>query len=280
LGGRTSLLLKKASAAAPSSAAQDATPAVSEVPSSSAHALDAETRAFMGPRPGHHFGKVRIHADERAAGSPLFAAPVLRSGPVLARQPGEDGPQPAGDEATPQPPTVAGPTNTAHAEREREVEAVESGGKSFVLYQTEVRFDGSSSWLAKNPGNMDYTANTVKWGSYDGKKLKWGQHGFAIFPTEEQGMHAVRSFLKEFAGERDIKLMMELFSPAGDQNNPEGYADKVAAKVGVPATTLVKTLNDEQREKFAQAIQVEEGWLVGTSTPRGDPSLPEDIRRR
>src|SRR5215471_8708809 len=36
------------------------------------------------------------------------------------------------------------------AERELEVEAVEAEGRSYVLYQREVRTAGSSSWLANN----------------------------------------------------------------------------------------------------------------------------------
>ncbi|MET0646931.1 MAG: DUF4157 domain-containing protein [Pyrinomonadaceae bacterium] len=316
-------------AASQTTAPHTAPPVVGEVLNSPGRPLDEATRAFMEPRFGHDFSKVRVHADERAAesarsvgalaytvgnnvvfnagqfapqtrpGLHLLAhelahvvqqqgdagarsvasessegrsdAPGLRSGPALARQTGDESPPPS---------TSTEPLNTAPAEREREVEVIESGDKSYVLYQTVVRFNGSSSWLANNPGNMDYTENTVRWGAYDGKKLKWGQHGFAIFPSEAQGLHAVRSFLKEFAGERDIKLMMELFSPASDQNDPDAYAAKVAAKLGVPATTLVKTLNDAQRERFAKVIQEEEGWKVGDEKPRGDPALPENVRKR
>ena len=322
-----------------------APPVVGEVLNEPGHPLDDSTRAYMEPRFGHDFSKVRIHADERAAesarsvgaraytvgknvvfntnqfapqtrsGLHLLAhelahvvqqqggagaepvasaspeqeheagdladavtssersvAPALRSGPVLAME--TDG------ESPPPPSTPAEPMNTATAEREREVEAVESGKKSYVLYQLEVRFDGSSSWLANNPGNMDSTANTDSWGAYEGKKLKWGQHGFAIFPSEDVGLAAVRSFLRKFQSERDISLMMNLFAPAGDQNDPEGYANKVAKALGVPVSTQVKTLNDDQIATFALEIKKAEGWIVGKSVPRGDPSLPEDIRKR
>jgi hypothetical protein len=42
---------------------------VNEALSSSGQPLDAKTRAFMEPRFGHDFARVRIHADERAAAS-------------------------------------------------------------------------------------------------------------------------------------------------------------------------------------------------------------------
>src|SRR5947209_2458285 len=41
-------------------------PIVHEVLSSPGHPLDAETRAFMEPRFGHDFSKVRVHANDHA----------------------------------------------------------------------------------------------------------------------------------------------------------------------------------------------------------------------
>jgi len=170
---------------------------------------------------------------------------------------------------------------SALAEREREVEAIEVGGKSYVLYQTEVRSAGSSSWLANNPGNLDYTADTAEWGAYENKSLKWGAHRFAIFPNEETGLKAVRSFLRKHQTTRDIRLMMNMFAPAGDlANKPSQYAKSVAAKLGVSVTTLVKDLSDEQIETFALEIQRVEGWKPGTVNRRGDPALPKEARER
>ena len=235
----------------------------------------AEPAALSSPEHEREAGRV---ADTLTRGQ-RPAAPVLRGGPALAMQPDEENPQPAGDVGTP-PPTAAEPTQ-AQAEREREVEAVESGGKKYVLYQTEVRFDGSSSWLANNPGNMDYTEHTKNWGAYEGKGLPWGKHNFAIFQSESVGLAAVRSFLRKFQGLRDITLMMNMFAPAGDlQNDPNSYAAQVAKRLGVPVTKLVKDLDDAQIAEFALGIQVVEGWKVGTTKPRGDSSLPEDIRKR
>ena len=170
---------------------------------------------------------------------------------------------------------------SAQAEREREVEAIEVSGKSYVLYQTEVRFGGSSSWLANNPGNLDYTADTANWGAYENKKLKWGLHGFAIFPNEETGLGAVRSYLRKNQTTRDIRLMMNMFAPAGDlANEPSKYAQSVASKLEVPVTTLVKDLSDKQIETFALEIRRVEGWKEGDSKPRGDPALPREVRER
>src|SRR5262249_30880181 len=177
---------------------------------------------------------------------------------------------------------VPSPTG-AEAEREREVEAIEVDGQIYVLYQKEVRTGGPSSWLANNPGNMDYTADTVEWGAYEGKSLHWGKHRFAIFPDENTGLTAVRKFLRKHQGMRDLTLMMNLFAPAGDlANNPTQYSQAVAKALGVPVTKLVKDLTDDQLVTFAKEIQRVEGWPPDPPKPkpRGDPSLPEKVRAR
>jgi len=183
-------------------------------------------------------------------------------------------------------PVVATPVRIARqavaaaAERELEVEAVEVDGQTYVLYQKEVRTRGSSSWLANNPGNLDYTPDVVDWGAYEGKKLKWGQHRFAIFPDLETGLRAVQRFLRKHQGQRDILLMMNMFAPAGDvDNDPQRYARRVATALGVPISTLVKDMSDEQLALFADTIKSVEGWKEGTTYPRGDPALPEAARR-
>jgi hypothetical protein len=177
------------------------------------------------------------------------------------------------------PVRMARQTVAGEAERELEVEAVEVDGKSYVLYQKEVRTAGSSSWLANNPGNMDYTPELVDWGAYEGKKLKWGAHRFAIFPNLETGLRAVQRFLRKHQGQRDLTLMMNMFAPAGDLgNDPQLYAKRIAKALNVPLGTLVKDLSDEQLAAFADEIKAVEGWKEGTTYRRGDPALPESAR--
>ena len=333
-------------------------PVVREVLISPGLPLDMATRTFMEPRFGHDFGKVRVHADDRAAESAqavnalaytagrhvVFAAGsyrpesdegkrllahelahVVQQGPRegaavtsvspfaspqeaeaaraaagalsshtlratanmpgagLARQPSapDQEPKPAEEKAAGEKPISLVPKQEAVAEREREVEVVVVGDDTYIVYQKEVRWKGSSAWRANNPGNLDYTPDTVAWGAYDGKKLPWGDHRFAIFPFEETGLLAVRKFLRKHQRERDIRLMMEMFAPSSDvDNRPKDYADDVAAALKVPVTTLVKNLSDKQIEVFADKIKEKEGWTEGKHVPRGDPSLPEAVRSR
>lgn len=62
---RKKRLQRKAARTGPS----NVPPIVDEVLRSSGQPLDAATRSFMEPRFGHDFGRVRVHADERAAES-------------------------------------------------------------------------------------------------------------------------------------------------------------------------------------------------------------------
>jgi hypothetical protein len=218
--------------------------------------------------------RVISHAAMPENSAPLaasFERAPSPSGPVLARQPANES-----------RPVDLG---TAQAEREREVEAIEVGGTSYVLYQTKVRGGGSSAWLANNPGNLDYTDDTIAWGCYEGKALHWGKHRFAIFQSESLGLAAVRKFLRKYQTIRDITQMMNLFAPAGDlENDPTKYSQRVVKRIGPPVTvhTLVRDLTDAQIELFAEAIKDTEGWTPGpvNDVPRGDPSLPEAVRKR
>lgn len=71
MSARESVRLKRARAASAESdsATHAASQAVREVLGSPGRPLDEKTRAYMEPRLGHDFGKVRVHADERAAES-------------------------------------------------------------------------------------------------------------------------------------------------------------------------------------------------------------------
>jgi hypothetical protein len=173
---------------------------------------------------------------------------------------------------------------SALAEREREVEALKIKGKTYVLYQKEVHTGGSSSWLANNPGNMDYTADTVRWGAYEGKGLKWGIHRFAIFPSERVGLDAIKFFLRKHQTiekrHRTIYAMMTMWAPGKEPpNDPETYAKNIGKVLKLPITALVKNMDDSQLEIFAKEIQINEGWKHGSIYNRDDPSLPEEVNK-
>jgi hypothetical protein len=184
----------------------------------------------------------------------------------------------------------------AVAERELPVgDVVIVDGKAYVIYKDEVRSGGSSSWRAKNPGNMDYTEDQARWGACKDKSLPWGAHRFSIFPTEDKGLEAVGQFLRAHQTTRSIKLMQHLFAPAGDLgNDPDAYANAIAAAINadpatppnkkVTAETLVKDLSNDQIKAYAKAIKKLEGWDNDIETrdirKLNDATLPQAVKDR
>jgi hypothetical protein len=174
------------------------------------------------------------------------------------------------------------------------------GGKIYVIHRDEVRSGGTSSWLAINPGNMDYTSQQETFGCYKGKKLTWGKpekgkkrHQFAIFPDEATGMAAVRKFLRANQTTRTIRLMMKLFAPKTDGNKEDVYASRIVDALNarpdvtpkkVDIETRVMDLSDAQIEVYASTIRREEGF-DDTQVPHqtfkhSDPTLPQEVQDR
>lgn len=103
-------------------------------------------------------------------------------------------------------------------------------------------FVGSRSHRNFNPGNIKFI----------GQKLAIGKDdkGFAIFPTYKAGWDTLTGMLTRAASglsavykpTMTLAQFFSVYAPASDSNNPNKYAEFVAAKIGVPATTQIKDL--------------------------------------
>lgn len=154
--------------------------------------------------------------------------------------------------------------------------AVKAGGHQYVIFTDEVREGGSVSWKARNPGNI---RNGDAYGAYPGKHVDAGSSGhFAVFPDEATGFAAIKSVLHGY-GHVTVATAMGRYAPAGDgANDPGAYARQVATQMGVPVTTFVDQLTDDQLTVFATAIRRVEGWVVGHTFTLTDPSLPDAVK--
>ena len=152
-----------------------------------------------------------------------------------------------------------------------------TNGKRYIIFEDEVRSDGTISWRARNPGNI---RSGEKYGAYAGKKANTKSAGsFAVFPDESTGFEAIKTVLKGY-GNVTIAKAMSKYAPAGDgANDPDAYARKVAKDMGVPVTTSVQDLDDGQMETFAEAIKHVEGWREGTTNSLDDASLPDAVKK-
>lgn len=154
--------------------------------------------------------------------------------------------------------------------------AVMAAGHQYVIFTDEVRQGGSVSWMARNPGNI---RNGDSYGAYPGKQVSAGSSGhFAVFPDEATGFEAIKSVLHGY-GHVTVAHAMSRYAPAGDgANDPDAYARQVAHHMGVPVTTYVDQLTDDQMTVFAEAVRQVEGWIVGHTFALTDPSLPDAVK--
>ncbi|MEU0031177.1 peptidoglycan-binding protein [Streptomyces sp. NPDC006335] len=144
-------------------------------------------------------------------------------------------------------------------------------GIDHVFYEDVMRTRGTPSWNNNNPGNIVSSGEAENYGAYHGKR----NDIFAIFPSEEQGLSAVRQFLLR-RKEKTILQMMHIYAPSGHgSNNPEVYALQVATALGVSTNTLVSQMSQDQVADFAREIKRIEGWREGQV--HGPDDLPDDV---
>jgi hypothetical protein len=73
-------------------------------------------------------------------------------------------------------------------------------------------------------------------------------------------------------GSSTLLQLFRVYAPYGDgANNPDRYAANVAARLGVPVSTPVGTLQGRVRE-LAEAIAIQEGFYAGQSISSPAPT--------
>jgi hypothetical protein len=168
-----------------------------------------------------------------------------------------------------------------------------NGGKiyNFVIYPDHVKcgqpqmtnkslYPGSFAWLNNNPGNL--SGPTADVGQY-ANKLNGSPPktpGFLVFPTTEAGREALRPWLA--ANGRPTRYIDMSIADAWefyDKADAPHYTKLITDALGVPATTVLNTLTDEQWTKLKATIKQAEGTLPGWTYPRGDARLPAAIRQ-
>lgn len=127
-----------------------------------------------------------------------------------------------------------------------------------------------------NPGNIRPASfkNTII--ENNGGTAPCGDKGgYMVFKTYNDGFNGLKSYLKGISyGQHSSYTecipngsctLIEFFShyaPAGDQNDPNSYANKVATRIGVDAnSTTLRWIVDNKLTEMANAIQIQEGWF-------------------
>lgn len=122
------------------------------------------------------------------------------------------------------------------------------------------RSGGTRAWRNNNPGCLRYSDFTVTQGAI-------GQAGgFAVFPDENTGMQAICALLKSNKY-INLTISQAIFKYAPPhENDTNSYKMNLRKITGMPTTTKLSDLNEEQIMLVASAIKTVEGWKPGKET--------------
>lgn len=117
---------------------------------------------------------------------------------------------------------------------------------------------GPLAWRNNNPGN-------IRMGDFAKSRGSVGESaGFAVFPTQEQGMTALRELLFQPDSKyRNLTVARAIskFAPPQDKNDTKNYTKFVTSLVGTNAP--IGKLSSEQQDALLNAILRMEGFLKG-----------------
>jgi hypothetical protein len=122
-----------------------------------------------------------------------------------------------------------------------------------------IRSGGTRAWRCNNPGNLlasSYSTST--------KRRSIGRAGddtnvYAVYPDYETGHEALVVMLR---GGVYSPLTLRAAIKRYDSTNPK-YIDVIISKTGFDPGRTIKSLDDEEFEKFWRAIEDMEKWEVG-----------------
>jgi len=143
--------------------------------------------------------------------------------------------------------------------------SVKSKGRKLTYLRNDtvlfVRENGTLPWRNNNPGALKYTEFTRKYGA-----IGRGSRNFAVFPTKEAGMVALKALLQSDSY-KTLKLgrAIEIFAP-DTENNTEAYKRKMRMLTGVRLTKKLYELNNDEFESVVTAIVRLEGSIPGKET--------------
>ena len=173
-------------------------------------------------------------------------------------------PKPAFD--NPQPAYVLPIKMNAEGLRERAVFVKKEKGGPAVHYPQEIRRGGDPAWLTNNPGLLEYNTAIKLRGCYDNLKLAVKSHRVAIYPSRARGLVALKEFLRAHQGERTLRLIVETIPLL--KATTKQASEAISSGMGLPESTLVRSLSDAQLAQLAEEIEKVQGTTAGKAEPR------------
>ena len=139
-----------------------------------------------------------------------------------------------------------------------------NGGK-WVKYTADdgsgfIRTGGSRTWRNMNPGAIRPGRICNQYGACG------SAGGFAVFPTEEHGMNALRALLQsESYANLTIAAAVYKYAPPSDHNDTKSYQRKLSRMTGLSLNKKMGQLTPEELDCVVNTIKILEGWKAGTN---------------
>lgn len=135
---------------------------------------------------------------------------------------------------------------------------------------------GFLGWACQNnnPGNIRYSDYRNQIIVANGGVAACGQReSYMVFKNFNKGRNALKAYVTGISlgqhsaypecGNCNLKYFFSKYAPAGDQNDPNSYANNVANWIGVDANTTTLTwIVNNKLDLFVDAIKQQEGWFV------------------
>lgn len=130
--------------------------------------------------------------------------------------------------------------------------------------QIEKRSGGSHAWRINNPGRISFGRFSNSVGA-----IGRDENNLAIFPSLEKGRNALKTLLFEHNnfGFKDLTVFAALkrYSTLKDDNRSSEYANEIIKNSGVSKDKIMRTLNDNEKNKIIEIIEKVEEIKEGIS---------------
>jgi len=150
-----------------------------------------------------------------------------------------------------------------------------AGTIAATIQKVEGYYPGSLAYRDNNPGNLIFVGQP---GAVQGPPMPGTKYYYASFPSYDAGYQALLSQVKTYGSQGlTIQQMMNKYAPATDANgnptgnDPTGYANSIAASLGVSTDTTVADALAGSSSVDPSAVDYASVDLSSVSSPVLDP---------
>lgn len=155
---------------------------------------------------------------------------------------------------------------------------VVAAGPGWTTVRTDdgrtVTLQGARNWRNNNPGNLEFGPTAQGYGAVGTDSR------FAVFSDYNAGREAKKGLLFDNPRYSTLSIndAIAKYAPPVENNTP-AYVNAITSSLGVPASTPLSDLTEEQRTTMLDTMQRVEGFRAGTAKGiLGDPLDPNTLQ--